>query len=470
MEWGPILVSINGRLPRAMDAPATNQRLGPIWLAPGITRVNLLTKFWAAFVSIVMLSGASILQGYLLTEHLNIPRSQQGTVSGEISFWVEIVAILLFIPCGVLADRIGRRPVYISSLVFVAVGYALAPFATTANELLAFRLIFAIGMAGVAGTMATLTADYPREDSRGIMAGITSICSTLGSIFVAVVIARIPLLLGKQGFDPVTGGKAMYLFAAALALITVIIAQAGLAAGTPAPANARPGALKLFLSGMRNSRNPRIALAYAGSFAARSDLVIKGLFLSLWAIQDGFKRGMHPGESMARFGIMIGIMSTVAILAAPIFGWWIDRVNRVTAVIVALCFASAGYLSMGIISSPLDFNMVPFFIVISLGSGFMMKSSISLIGQEAPIRERGSVIATASMFGAVGILVFTKWGGILFDAWGPWAPFVLAGAYQSVLLVVAVAIRIAAPGQPAPKPFRPALVSDTNASPPMLRQ
>jgi MFS family permease len=436
-----------------MNEPVVNQHLGPLWLSPGVTRVHVLTKLWATFVTIALLSGASILQGYLLTEHLHIPRGQQGTVAGGISFWVEIVAILLFAPLGVLADRIGRRPVYIVSMTFVSVGFALMPFATTANELLAFRLVFAIGMAGTAGTMATLTADYPREDSRGLMVGITSMCNTLGTIFIAGFVARIPFMLGERGFDPVTGGKAMYLFAAGLGLLTVIVAQWGLAPGTPAAKRDRPSTRTLIRSGLKHARNPRIALAYAGSFAARSDLVIKGLFFALWAIQDGFERGMNPGESMARFGIMIIIMNTVSLVAAPIFGTFIDRVNRVTALIVALCFASAGYLSMGLITSPLDFAMAPFFIIISMGSGFMMKASLSLVGQEAPIGERGSVVAMAGMFGAVGILIFTKWGGILFDTWAPWAPFVLAGAYQVVLLAVAVIVRMVAPGRVAPKPF-----------------
>jgi MFS family permease len=449
-----------------MNAPADSARFGPLWLAPGITRVNVLTKFWTAFVSIAMLSGASILQGYLLTEHLGIPRSQQGTVSGEIGFWVEIVAILLFNPFGILADRIGRRPIYILGISFVGLGFGLAPFATTFEELLAFRLVFAIGMAAVAGTMATLTSDYPREDSRGLMIGITSIFNTLWTIFVAGVIARIPSWLMGQGYDAVTGGKAMYLCAAAMCLVTVIVAYVGLAPGTPVTRAERPPTRELLKSGIRAGRNPRVALAYACSFAARSDVVIKGLFFALWAIQDGFKEGLHPGQAMARFGIMIIIMNGASILVAPLFGWFIDRVNRVTALIVALCFASVGYLSMYVITSPLDFAMAPYFIVITLGSSFMMKASLSLVGQEARVAERGSVLAMFGMFGAVGILVFTKWGGILFDAWGPWAPFVMAGAYQTVLLGIALVVRTVAPGRAAPKPFRNDRVAATDRGTP----
>ncbi|MFQ5635244.1 MAG: MFS transporter, partial [Gammaproteobacteria bacterium] len=113
-----------------MAVPDTSARLGPIWLAPGITRVNVLTKFWTAFVTVAMLSGASLLLSYLLTEHMDIPRGRQGTVIGELSFWVEVVAIVMYNPFGILADRIGRRPVYILGIFFVGLGYGLMPFAT----------------------------------------------------------------------------------------------------------------------------------------------------------------------------------------------------------------------------------------------------------------------------------------------------------------------------------------------------
>ncbi|MGI9341746.1 MAG: MFS transporter, partial [Gammaproteobacteria bacterium] len=300
-----------------MSTPETSLRVGPIWLAPGVTRVNVWTKWWAAFVTIALLSGSSLLQGYLLTEHLGIPRGQQGTVSGEISFWVEIVAILLFNPFGILADRIGRRPVYLIGMFFIGLGFGLAPFARTYEELLAFRLIFAVGMAASAGTMATLTSDYPREDSRGLMVGITAVFNTLGTIFIANAVARIPSLLMDRGQDAIAGGTAMYLFAAGMAFVTIVIAQLGLAPGTPVAKHERPPVARLYKAGFLAARNPRIALAYAGSFAARADLVIKGLFFSLWAIQDGRGMGLNPGDSMARFGIMFAIMSGVSMVSAP---------------------------------------------------------------------------------------------------------------------------------------------------------
>ena len=85
--------------------------------------------------------------------------------------------------------------------------------------------------------------------------------------------------------------------------------------------------------------------------------------------------------------------------------------------------------------------MVPLLIWLTLGTGFMVKAQMALIGQEAPLKHRGSVIATGQMFGAVGILIFTVLGGRLFDAVGPWAPFAAVGVYQGVLFVFAVAVR-----------------------------
>jgi len=418
-----------------METATTTRSLGPIKLVDGVLPGHVVAKLFATFVGIAMLAGVPMLNGYLLLEHLNIPRGQQGTVTGDLSFWVEIVAIFLFYPFGVLG------------LIAMSIGYVLMPFATTVGELLVGRLIFAVGMASTAGILATLSNDYPQEQSRGKLIALSSMASILGTSMVSLGILRIPSLFVDRGFDSVFGGKVMFMTVAALGLVAAIVTRFGLAPGTPVARRKRSDTRTLFASGLRSAKNPRIALAYAGAFAARGDLVIKASFLILWAIQDGLLEGLHPGESMARFGLMMTFMSVISFASAPAFGWLIDRINRVSAIIIALVFASGGYLSMYFLTSPLDFSMWPFFMAISLGSSFMMKTSLSLVGQEAKAAERGSVIAMNSMCGAIGILLFTVIGGRLFDSVAPWAPFVLAGAYQVILLVVAVVIRLVAPGR-----------------------
>jgi MFS family permease len=323
----------------------------------------------------------------------------------------------------------------------------MMPLATVVSELLVAKLVFAVGMAATAGTLATLLNDYPLENSRGKLIALTSMANILGAALIAGVISRIPSVLAEQGYDAVTSGRIMYMTVAALGLMAALVARFGLLPGTPVAKRERPGTGKLFASGLRAAKNPRIALAYACAFAARGDLVVKASFLSLWAIQDGAKQGMSPGQAMARFGIVLIIMSVASFVSAPAFGWLIDRINRVTSTIIALVFGAAGYLSMVFITSPLDFAMTPFFLIIALGSSFMMKASLSLVGQEASVDERGSIIGMSSMCGAIGIMVFSVVGGRIFDGIAPWAPFVLAGGYQALLLIAAVIIRFVAPGR-----------------------
>lgn len=430
-----------------MNAPVESQRLGPIELAPGVTRGNVIVKLVAAFVGIGALSGIAILQSYILNAHLHIPRGEQGTLAGNLAFWSELVGLVLFVPFGMASDRIGRRPVLSFGFALVGLGWALYPFAGDTTELLQFRLIYAVGAAAVAGTLATLVNDYPIDASRGKLIGVTSVMNTLGTMFFGGVIGRIPDLLAERGYDLDDGGKVMFLTGATLCAVMAVLCARGLKAGTPLARAERAPPAELAAAVGRALRNPRIALAYAGALIARSDVVIKGLFLSLWAIHAGREAGMSPGRAIAQFGTVIIIMYIVSLVSAPVFGWFIDQVNRVTAMIVALVVASAGYLSMWFVESPLDMAALPLLVLLTLGTGFMVKSAMALIGQEAPVRERSSVIAGSSVAGAAGILVFTAVGGRLFDSWGPFAPFVLAGGYQLLLLVAATIIRVLAPGR-----------------------
>lgn len=426
---------------------AVAQRLGPIWLAPGITRANAVAKLYASFVSIGMLSGMSLLQGYVLTEHLFIPRSEQGQVTGILSVWTEIVMIFMMPVFGMFGDKIGRRPMLIFAILAIGMGYGLYPYAETFEELFVYRMVYAVGASASATIIATLTNDYPQGRSRGKMIGISSMLNTAGVMFVSGVIAQIPKLLQEQGFDAIAGGKAMYLACTLLCVVSAVIFYFYIKGGTPAKVADRPPFLRLATAGLRAMANPRICLSYASAFMGRSDLVIKGMFLSLWAIQDAPKWEMNPGQAMGRFGVILFLMSIVSLIWQPIFGWLMDKINRVSAMMISMFLASTGYLSMWLVTSPLDYAMFPYFVLLTLGSGSVIMASIGLVGQEAAPRERAAVIGVNGMFGALGILIFSYFGGIWFDEWRPAAPFVVLGGLQILLFIAGGIVRAVAPGK-----------------------
>jgi MFS family permease len=142
------------------------------------------------------------------------------------------------------------------------------------------------------------------------------------------------------------------------------------------------------------------------------------------------------------------LMGAVTLLWLPLFGYLLDKLNRVTGMGLAMLLAALGYGSMGLITSPLDTAMMPAFVLLAIGQGSAIIASVTLVGQEATPAERGTIIATNGWFGAIGILIASLLGGYLFDRLGPAAPFVMIGAFQAVVFLFAVLVRFTAPGLP----------------------
>lgn len=424
-----------------------NKRVGPLVLAEGVSHFNFITFLYASFIAIGLLTGMSFLQAYILTEHLGIPRSQQGSVTGLLGLTSESIAIPLTALFGVFADRIGRRPIFVFSVVVIGISYALYPFATSTSELVAYRMIFAVGAASMGAVLATIGADYPAEVSRGKFIGTSNVMNSLGVLFIGSVIAQIPAVLqDRTDLSAVDSGRVMFLTCAALCVITVVWCRFGLKGGTPMKQSQRPPFRELITSGFRAAKNPRIAVSYGAAFTARADLALKGAFISLWAIQAGFAEKINPAIAMATAGKVFALMTVVAMIWNLVFGAIMDRVNRVTGLAIAMGLAGIGYSSMAFITSPLDFRMLPAFAILSIGSASAIAATVTLVGQEAPTRERGAIMGMNQLFGAAGMLFTFSIGGYLFDKWSPAAPFVAAGIIQIMLCFIAILIRIKAPG------------------------
>ena len=424
-----------------------NEKLGPIELAPGIARFNAITYFYACFICIGVLAGMNFIQGYILTEMLSIPRSNQGTISGNLAFTQEIIAILLVALFGMLSDRIGRRPVMVFGTLVVAIGFALYPFATSLTELFIYRAVFATGAAALSAVLAIIVNDYPQERSRGKLISVHSVLNALGVAVFAILLGRLPTVFTSNGYDPVTSGQYTMLLVAGLTFVSGLIFLRGLKGGTPAKNHNKPSIGELVKVGIESGKNPRIALAFGATLLARADVSVNGIFISLWAVTSGAALGLSAGEAIKRVVLVIVITNLLSIVWAFVFGSIIDRINRVTAMVIAMSLGTVAYGSIYFVDSPLNYSNLPFFILISASAIGTVISTSSLIGQEAPMRQRGTVIGVSTFFGAVGILAATKFGGQLFDVMGPRGPFLLIAVTHATLLLAAIAVRIKSPGQ-----------------------
>lgn len=424
-------------------------RLGPIQLAPGVTRGNVLTLVATMFFLGIIVPYINFAQPFILTEHLGIPRERQGAVSGDLAFWTEIVLIGLSGLMGAWSDRAGRRLVLTLGLALVATSYLLYPLAGSYGELLAYRLVYAVGMASVGVMTVAIQAEYPAENSRGKLVGLVAMLSIIGVLLIVVALAPLPARFIAAGATAVEAGRHAYWITALIALLATVVAWRGLARRDGSRAGDLPFTERLRVGLTAARDNPRIALAYGAAFVARTDLVVVVVFLSLWITQAGRDRGLATEMALVQAATVFGVVQGAALLFAPVMGFLTDRVNRVMALVVATALAGAGYTWIGLLDTPLGPAAYPAAVVLGMGQVAAILAATALLGQEARGTSVGAVSGLFTLSGAVGILLATKLGGWIFDAWMPGGPFVVTGALNGMVMLAALALMAAGHHRPA---------------------
>jgi len=439
-------------------------KLGPIWMVPGVSRLNANIFVFAAYMTIGLLVYNSIGVPYLLQQNLGVSPSEQGRIVGDLQFLSEIILLLTFGPAGVLADRIGRRQVYAIGLGFMGLAYFLLPLSNNVTELFIYRGVLGLGIALATGMLSTILADYPQETSRGKMVALIGILNGLGVLTVALTMGRLPNVL-MRNFDLTPDVAGMYTFwlIGSLCFVVAVAVAFGLQRGTPIKRDDRLPIKELAVSGFSEGmRNPRIALAYASAFVARADLVILGSFLVLWGQVAGIQAGMDTASASQAGSRLFAIASGAALLWLPILGAILDRFNRVTGVAMCMTITAIAYGSMYLVNDPLASGSIGWFVLLGIGQISAFLGSTILIGQEAPIAKRGAVIGMFNIFGAVGILIGVWIGGRVFDAIGPWAPFMFVCVIATICVGMAITVRLLSPGDmPVARRKRGTVVSDT---------
>lgn len=381
-------------------------------------------------------------QAYLLIETIGVPEGERGSVSGYINFWGEIVIIAVVGMWGALSDRMGRRFVMFAGFMIVGIAFWFYPRATTFNELLMYRVIYAVGIAAVSVMVVTIVADYVRDQSRGKALGYVGVVNGLGAMLATFVLLKLPKRFVDGGMTPVEAGIAAFMIAMAIAFAMAFLCWVGLQKDPPEHHEERPGLATMFVEGLKAAKDPGVALAYGASFVARGNLAIVGTFLAVWLTTYGeTELGMTGADALSKAGMIIGISYAASLFGAPIFGIMTDRMNRVTALTITLAIAFAGYGGTYFVTDPFGGVMIFFMVLVGLSEvGCIITSSV-LIAQQSPLKIRGSVIGIFNLTGAIGILVASLVGGLLMDNWMDAGPFVFFGFVALAVMIWAMAVK-----------------------------
>jgi AAHS family 4-hydroxybenzoate transporter-like MFS transporter len=97
---------------------------------------------------------------------------------------------------GPAGDRLGRKPVLIASLLFLAVSSLACMYATTVSELICWRFVTGIGIGGIMPATVALTSDYVPERLRAPIVMVIFTGNPLGGFLGGQLIAQLLPIYG----------------------------------------------------------------------------------------------------------------------------------------------------------------------------------------------------------------------------------------------------------------------------------
>ncbi len=424
---------------------STAFRFGPkklnLLIGGDVSRLNIYTLLFGSFFGIAMMGFVNACQPYLFTEVLKIPTAEQGPLAGNLTFLSEVMVICTIGLIGAFSDRVGRKPLWVGAFLIFTIGYFLYPLASSVNELVAYRMFFAIGLAANTAMLPSVINDYAIESSRGKLIAVCFMLNGLGFILLLTPLRLLlPVFSEMTGGDPVQAARYWIWTASAVCLFVSTGLLIGLKAGVPAQLTKREPMLATLKIGVRAAKKLRVALAYVAAVVARGDMAVLSTFFVLWLTQEGIAAGMDTGAASGlalKFYILIQVF---ALCWLPVMGYVLDRFDRVAGLAIALVLGGGGYFSMLLLDDPLGPNMYFVAVLIGMGEISANLASLTLIGSEAPAKGRGAVIGMFSLCGAIGILLIAKIGGTLSGIYGSIAPFILVAAANIAVLLFALVV------------------------------
>jgi MFS family permease len=357
-----------------------------------------------------------------------------------------LMQFLLVPMWGRLSDRIGRRPVLLTSIAATAAGMVVLGFSNTLFLLFVARVWTGAATANIAVAQAYI-ADVTSAENRARGMGLIGLAFGLGFIlgpFFGGELARVPIF-GREGALPA-------FVAAGLSVVNLILALSFLPESLPASVRASAGA-----SGQRGvgalgggaapptAASRRSVLSLRGLRTAISDpdvgraLLVNFLVVFWFAgMEQTFRLFTEDAFHMSAAGTG-RILGLVGITAAIIQGGLIGRLSRrfgeVRLLGAGLLLQTGGFSLLGL-SSHLAAGgrtvLAGSAMLIAAGSGLVSPSVSSYVSRRAARDAQGVTLGSLQSLSALARALGPATGGLLYQTISPSTPY-YAGALGMLL-------------------------------------
>ncbi|KAI8099978.1 major facilitator superfamily domain-containing protein [Halteromyces radiatus] len=441
-------------------------------LAPHAHPIQFFFLLIAVFTPIAVIVFIASAQSFYILIRIQAVSHETGDITGSLALYSEIISLVAVVFWGVFSDHHEKRTVMALGIIIMGIPCICYPYATNVYpSLLILRLIFSAGTAATTSMMAAFFIEVV-SGKGGLVSGLLGASSGLGAIFSVFVLFMVPSEVNKVFQDytkslnisfGVIGGATVFVGM----VLYFVLPKSPQVVQSTTEAHYLPSrsSSSFFLTrwcgyfirgiqdfiykikrGVMAAKDPKIALGYTTSFFARADEIIISNFVSLWITQYYIEQGScSVGEpcyvSAATSGTLTGIAQAVALVACPFFAVASEYLPKEFPIMAAGLIGAGGCIPFSFSIDPTSKASMALVVLIGIGQYGMIISGLTMVGGDhVPVAYRGSVAGTFSFFGALGIIVLSKLGGVLFDRWMKGAPFLLLGIGHCIVLVLAFSV------------------------------
>ena len=350
----------------------------------------------------------------------------------------------LFVPWwGRLSDKLGRRPIMLSSIAISVIAYLIFASAESLWWLFVGRALAGFGNANLA-TAQAIVADTTAPEDRAKGMGMVGAAFGLGFVFG-------PALGGAfaQVGERWPGYVAAMLGACNWTWAYFKLPETRLGTGAAHSLGHGTQQLLRLMSGTMSKQTSSffvtlalMSLLYTFAFSSMEQVI--GLFIEHTYVVHKSTEGLHRLQesswATAMFLLVVGV--TLALVQGGVIGKLVRRWGEIKVLQVGLAIVAVSFLLIPLASRILSQGQFLFVgVILAAGSGLVGPSVSSLVSRHSPTDRQGEYLGINQSASAVGRVLGPGLAGSLFQA-SPFAPFLLGALVIGCLCLVSLKLAL----------------------------